>query len=197
MNEVLHLLDPVNRARKLSQLINRNAIREHRTMDSLMDVLQSASSPLLAVADVVGTTVDHWTYLTERSANSLYLLLVIVPDEESGYRWLRAGATDFAVVERGKELNARFKRILKLHGDLLSPEFQGRMQGEFLRHIAHEMMTPLNCIFGFTEILLLDPGVSEQARGDLRRILNNAEVLLDICKRLSHRFAESAMLQAH
>ena len=182
--EVLQLLDPKKRIRSASESIRRCAVRQHGSMASLMAELQPASRPLLAVADAVEESVDGW------STNSLSLLLVVVRDDEQGYRWLHAGATEFVVSERPAELEARFKRILRLHRDLLSPEFQEQLQGEFLRHLAHAMKNPLNCILGFTELMLQDPKIPRHADDDLRSVLTNAEALLGIVENFSETASE-------
>ncbi|MCZ6794767.1 MAG: hypothetical protein O7J95_14255 [Planctomycetota bacterium] len=182
--EVLQLLDPKKRIRSVSESIRRSVVREYGSMASLMAELQPTSRPLLAVADAVEESVDGW------STNSFSLLLVVVRDEEEGYRWLHAGATDFVVSGRPAELEARFKRILRLHRDLLSPDFQEQLQGEFLRDLAHAMKNPLNCILGFTELMLQDPTIPRHADDDLRSVLTNAEALLDIVEKLGKTVSE-------
>jgi signal transduction histidine kinase/CheY-like chemotaxis protein len=64
-----------------------------------------------------------------------------------------------------------------------------RAKSEFLATMSHEIRTPMNSILGFTQLLLRDPGVSEQARehvkviaeagGSLMTVLND---ILDFSK---------------
>ncbi len=61
-------------------------------------------------------------------------------------------------------------------------EEASRLKSEFLANISHELRTPLNSIIGYADILLakLGPKLPPAPRGNLERILGNAEHLLGL-----------------
>lgn len=72
-------------------------------------------------------------------------------------------------------------------------QYEERMKSEFLAAISHEMRTPLNCIIGFGELLVLELDAGEQA--DYARNIHAAgrqlnaifKDLLDLAKLDAHR----------
>lgn len=53
-------------------------------------------------------------------------------------------------------------------------------KSDFLSSMSHEIRTPLNAICGFSNSLLENPGVSEEAKGDVKNIIMASDSLLDL-----------------
>ena len=53
-------------------------------------------------------------------------------------------------------------------------------KSDFLSSMSHEIRTPLNAICGFSSSLLENPGVSEEAKGDVKNIIMASDSLLDL-----------------
>ena len=53
-------------------------------------------------------------------------------------------------------------------------------KSDFLSSMSHEIRTPLNAICGFSSSLLENPGVSDEAKGDVKNIIMASDSLLDL-----------------
>lgn len=53
-------------------------------------------------------------------------------------------------------------------------------KSDFLSSMSHEIRTPLNAICGFSNSLLENPGVSDEAKGDVKNIIMASDSLLDL-----------------
>jgi DNA-binding response OmpR family regulator len=184
---VLHLLDPHYRIRSASETLRQTEPREHSTAAGLVASLEEAASPALAVADLTSEPPDAATATFPARPEMQVLLLVATADEKTGKEWLDAGASDFVTLPaREQELDARVRRLLRLHEVLSTLEKERPWDEGFLRHLVHELNNPLNAIFGYCQLLLTDPATDVgNVREDLGNVVNNAQILLDVCQRLA------------
>ena len=182
---VLHLLDPHHHLRQGSKALRKTATKEYATFAELLNGLEGQASPLLAVADFTDSSTAPAETAFPGGSDPLVLLLVTTDDETAGKRWLRAGASDFVVLPSPlDELDVRIERLVRLHQQLVRC-FERSPGEEFLRHFIHDFKNPLNAIFGYCQLLLLDPEIKScAARDDVKNVLKNAELLLEGCNRL-------------
>jgi len=71
---------------------------------------------------------------------------------------------------------AKQAEALRLERDRAAAANQAKSQ--FLSRVSHELRTPLNAILGFTQLLDMDPGVSERQRTWVRHVLSSGQHLL-------------------
>jgi signal transduction histidine kinase len=188
---VLHLLDPSGRLRASSPSLRAGGSTEHGRAAALLEAMRPGEAPAIAVADVAGLAQEDAALLASAPDRAWGLLLVAVDDEAAGRRWLESAAADFVVFPaRAGELEGRLRRLLELAGRLACWDASRPTRGDFLRELTHEIKNPLNAIFGYCELLLLEPGFGDEARSDLERIVENANCLLQICDRLGRQAGE-------
>ena len=81
------------------------------------------------------------------------------------------------VKQRTNELEESKQKLLDKTEDL---ERVSRYKSEFMANMSHEIRTPMNGIMGFTEILLLEQGLSESENESLQNIKKCSNQLLDL-----------------
>jgi len=183
--QVVHLLDPEDRLRSGSAALQAAEIEHLASADALLERLASATEPIVALADVASAADASPDRLADLESRCLHLLLVTTDNADTGCAWLRAGATDF-VVWGGtpEEMNERCARMIALHDELVASSRPLEAHREFVRRFIHEIKNPLNCIFGYLQLLLQEPTLTDQMRTDLEQAFKNAEALLQISERM-------------
>jgi signal transduction histidine kinase len=189
IRRALHLLDPGRRLRPHCPIQEGLEIREYSAAEEFLRAAQARRAPLLAVADVCGWDDDVSDRLQGRLALCDHFVLLVVPDRDSGCRWLKRGASDFVLAEQlAGEFSARCEALLRRHQQVLAPDFRNRACTSFLRQFLHDIRNPLNCTMGYLELLLSDPNLDPRHREDLQLALDNADILF----RLTDQLAQAA-----
>lgn len=188
--QVLHLIDPEGHLRRASESLRARETVQHETMEDLAHVVGSGSRPSIVVADVSADEAVPPGAIGPDRSSPLHLVLVVTRDESTGAEWLRAGAFDFVPIERIEgELEARCARALEWNRILVSPEHQEERTRASISRLAHELKNPLNCIYGYLQLLATDPDVIPRVQEDIGRALENTETLIEIIQRTTDDLA--------
>ncbi len=171
----LLLLDPTGALRAASDALKSNSFRNHERTETFLTDLARRSSASVCVVDMRTLDDDDRELLRGADCSCLVFGIVVVDSAEAGRDWLARGATDFVVLpERSKELDPRIEAAIAARRRCLAHRHGAAEGQERLRRLAHDLKNPLNAIFGYTELLLMEEGLPEQVRVDMGRVLSNA-----------------------
>ena len=101
------------------------------------------------------------------------LILLLILFQKKRYEGL---LLEKLILERTCELQNSREELKKA---LFAAQAASRAKSVFLANMSHEIRTPMNSIIGFSE-LAMDGGISSKTEGYLKRILDNADGLLNI-----------------
>jgi signal transduction histidine kinase len=174
----LLLLDPTGQLRAESEALQSRCFHQHETAEAFLDELAHQKAAAVCVVDVRALDSDDCERLRNADCSCLAFGVVIVDSADIGREWLAAGATDFVVLaERADELDARIDAAITICDRCQAPRHVAAAHQAGVNELVHELKNPLNAISGYTELLLMEDGLSEQAKVDLGRILSNANDL--------------------
>jgi signal transduction histidine kinase len=182
------VLDPSGDLARASETLRGEGASRYGTLEDLIEALTGLHGPCLVVTDARAGVVTPEEVHADTADSWPPLWLAVVRTEEEGLRWTEGPATESLVFpERAAVLEARVQSLLRLC-DRVRP-LSDTLQAEcaFLRHTAHELKNPLNVIFGYTELLLLDHELPAPVRDDLAQVLRSANTLLEGCDALRQR----------
>jgi signal transduction histidine kinase len=206
IKQVLHLLDPERRIRPCCPDRELVEIREYSTVEDFVRAMGTRQKPLLAFIQKPllafidrgsdgGKDPDH---LHRHLELSDHFFLIVVADRADGCRWLERGASDFVVLNHlNDELPSRVEAMLRRHRQILTPDFRNRAVATFIGQFLHDVRNPLNCIMGYLQILLSDPGLDCRFHDDLQQAMDNAEALVQMTGDLAQLSAEADQQEAH
>lgn len=185
-NPQLLLLDPSGTLRQSAPSLETLGFRECSTTEDLTAALATRESIRVFVIDLTSLVPSDVALLADHSGAGVDLWLAAVASESEGCEWLERYFTDFVVLPgEAARVDAKVKRLAALREDIVSPRFQAASQSGFLGEVVHTMKNPLNSIFGYTELLLMDESLSEESRADLDKIFTCAQALLESCERIA------------
>ena len=98
--------------------------------------------------------------------------------------WLKHTAHDppeFVYI--GRDITARKQAEAALEYAKREAEFASQLKTNFLANISHELRTPMNAIFGMTELLLMT-SLTEEQRDSAQTIHNSSKSLLELINEL-------------
>lgn len=88
------------------------------------------------------------------------------------------------VAKRTNALQDEIEARRRIQGELFhakeTAEAANQSKSMFLANMSHELRTPLNAVLGFSQIMRVDPGLSEDQKENLGFILRSGEHLLDL-----------------
>jgi signal transduction histidine kinase len=148
-------------------------------MKSLLETNRQASAALCIVLDGDLCKLEELKDVLQRDGLPP-MVLVAVSDEKEGRSWVENGASDFVVLPgRREELDCRIRALSRWQSILLDPAHQELRHRESLRKLAHSLKNPLNAVFCYAELLLMDEHLTAAVRKDVEHIITNANVLLE------------------
>ena len=173
------LVDPAGRLRSASTLLRSLQVHEYSGIESLLERHSQPEEILCVVLDGDFADVKEAGRLLGRDGLPP-LLLVAVSNVEEGAHWLENGAMDFVVLPgRRDELDSRIQAMTRWKSTLLEPSHQELCHRKTLRLLAHDLKNPLNAVFCYAELLLMDENLTPAVRRDIEHIITNANVLLE------------------
>lgn len=173
------LVDPAGRLRSASSMLRSLQVHEYSGIESLLERHSRPEEVLCVVLDGDFSDVEETRGLLDRDGLPP-LLLVAVSDAEEGAHWLENGAMDFVVLPaRRDELDGRIRAMTRWKSTLLDPAHQVLRHRKTLRRLAHDLKNPLNAVFCYAELLLMDEHLAPAVRTDIEHIITNANVLLE------------------
>lgn len=173
------LIDPAGRLRSASSLLRSLQVHEYSGIQNLLESRRKAAGPLCIVLDGDRADLEDLKALMD-SDGLTPMLLVAVKDAEDGRRWIENGAVDFVVLPgRRDELDCRIRAMMRWQSILLDPTHQELRHRQSLRKLAHSLKNPLNAVFCYAELLLMDEHLTAAVRKDVEHIITNANVLLE------------------
>ena len=173
------LVDPAGRLRSASTLLRSLQVHEYSGIEGLLERHSQPEEILCVVLDGDFADVKETGKLLGRDGLPP-LLLVAVSNVEEGERWLENGAMDFVVLPgRRDELDSRIQAMTRWKSTLLEPSHQELCHRKTLRMLAHDLKNPLNAVFCYAELLLMDENLPPAVRRDIEHIITNANVLLE------------------
>ncbi|MEC7922125.1 MAG: histidine kinase dimerization/phospho-acceptor domain-containing protein [Planctomycetota bacterium] len=173
------LVDPAGRLRSASSLLRSLQVHEYNAIESLLERHSQPEEILCVVIDGDFADIEKTGRLIDRDGLPP-LLLVAVNNAEEGAHWIENGAMDFVVLPgRRDELDSRIQAMVQWKSTLLDPSHQELCHRKTLRTLAHDLKNPLNAVFCYAELLLMDEGLAPAVRRDIQHIITNANVLLE------------------
>ena len=134
------------------------------TVDELGNAMERESHPstrALRLGHAVSSTVIGVT--VERTGERRWLLAdavpVVHPGETEAYQ-ISLVFTDLAAIREATEKQARLDRA----------EAENRAKSELLANVSHEIRTPLNACIGYTQLLMMEDGLSATQQEYLQAI---------------------------
>ncbi|MCS5629146.1 MAG: hypothetical protein NZ935_16320 [Planctomycetes bacterium] len=178
-DRILALIDPAGRLRSASSLLRSLQVHEYSSIESLLGSRRQVSSSLCIVLDTDLVRLGDLDSLLERDGLPP-LTLAAVSDEKEGRRWIENGAADFVVLPgRREELDCRIRAMTRWQSILLDPSHQELRHRESMRSLAHSLKNPLNAVFCYAELILMDEHLTAAVRKDVEHIITNSNVLLE------------------
>lgn len=173
------LIDPAGRLRSASSMLRSLQVHEYSAFESLLESRSAPEETLCIVLDGDFSDVEEAKRLLQRDGLPP-LLLVAVSDAKEGAHWLENGAMDFVVLPgRRDELDNRIRAMRRWQSTLLDPSHQELRHRKILGRLAHDLKNPLNAVFCYAELLLMDEHLATTVRTDIEHIITNANVLLE------------------
>ena len=160
--------------------------------DEAWAALQETDAPQLVVLDCMMPGMDGLTLCRklreQERKDTLYLILLTSNGErEDIVMGLEAGADDYIAKPYDKEeLRARVAvgvRMIALQAELRERE---KLQGvlEMAGAVCHELNQPLQSVFGFSELLLMDMETSDQNYEKLKNIRMGVERVGELTRKI-------------
>ena len=173
------LVDPAGRLRSASTLLRSLQVHEYSGFQGLIEKHSQPEELLCVVLDADFADVEDAGRLLARDGLPP-LLLVAVNSPGEGAHWLENGALDFVVLPgRRDELDSRIQAMVDWKSTLLDPSHQELCHRKTLRSLAHDLKNPLNAVFCYAELLLMDENLPPAVRRDTEHIITNANILLE------------------
>ncbi len=173
------LVDPAGRLRSASTLLRSLQVQEYNGIESLLEKHSQPEELLCVLLDAEFAAIEDARRLLGRDGLPP-LLLAAVNSSEEGANWLENGAMDFVVLPgRRDELDSRIQALVHWRSTLLEPSHQELCHRKTLRSLAHDLKNPLNAVFCYAELLLMDEHLPPAVRRDTEHIITNANILLE------------------
>jgi signal transduction histidine kinase len=168
-------------------------------IDRLVDApltFELAGTPcqLVLAGEIVSFTSsisDHYSYLNAMSAESYLAIplkirggevvghLAVIDTRARHWRDIDFGVLRIFAARAAAEIERqRFER--ELETAKLAAEQANLAKSQFLAHMSHEIRTPLNAMFGYAQLMVRDPTLTDTQRESVQQITHAGEHLLGL-----------------
>jgi PAS domain S-box-containing protein len=126
----------------------------------------------------LGESVSEETVRRRKDGELVEVMLLVSPIRNSFGEITAAASIARDIAER-KRAEQRFKELnVELERVAEEAEAANRAKSTFLSTMSHEIRTPMNAILGYAQLMSRDPGLSEEAKENLKIIGRSGEHLL-------------------